>query len=299
MNTNPLRLPLNACKSPLSPLSQINEKKFKRLIRTVDLNGNGTIEFDEYCWMMLQIYKKDNTGIFGELQKQHGHKQGGHQLERQNSLQDSVKDSVKEVAQDLSFKEAGLDLSYRNMREGLDSMKAEQNRQLSVLSVLSVSKASVGRTSSALPLSPLSTTSLVQKKRGLWRYVCCCCCCGSGKQGPGGAQKGGAAGIGQSDVSKLNSLLSTFEEDDGSLVSGGRRGNNRQIVPSVADSSLNGSSVGRSKSRQKKQGDHWERGRDSSYSASEFNDSFQKDSSKSNASEDQHDKYCMCGCRRF
>jgi Ca2+-binding EF-hand superfamily protein len=30
----------------------INELKLAKLLKTVDLNGNGTIEFDEFCWMV-------------------------------------------------------------------------------------------------------------------------------------------------------------------------------------------------------------------------------------------------------
>ena len=37
---------------PLFLASQISELKFNQLLQTVDLNGNGTIEFDEYCWMV-------------------------------------------------------------------------------------------------------------------------------------------------------------------------------------------------------------------------------------------------------
>lgn len=35
-----------------STICQISELKFNKLLKTVDLNGNGTIEFDEYCWMV-------------------------------------------------------------------------------------------------------------------------------------------------------------------------------------------------------------------------------------------------------
>ena len=30
----------------------ITEAGLHKLVMTVDLNGNGTIEFDEFCWMM-------------------------------------------------------------------------------------------------------------------------------------------------------------------------------------------------------------------------------------------------------
>lgn len=32
---------------------KISDKLFEKLIFTIDLNGNGTIEYDEFCWMML------------------------------------------------------------------------------------------------------------------------------------------------------------------------------------------------------------------------------------------------------
>lgn len=35
-----------------SHCAQLTEQKFQKLIKSVDLNGNGTIEFDEYCWMV-------------------------------------------------------------------------------------------------------------------------------------------------------------------------------------------------------------------------------------------------------
>ena len=48
---------------------KINDATFKRLLAVVDLNGNGTIEFDEFCWLMHSLSKKDKTGIFADLDK--------------------------------------------------------------------------------------------------------------------------------------------------------------------------------------------------------------------------------------
>ena len=31
---------------------RVSNSVFKNLLNTIDLNGNGVIEFDEYCWMM-------------------------------------------------------------------------------------------------------------------------------------------------------------------------------------------------------------------------------------------------------
>jgi hypothetical protein len=38
-----------------------------KLIQTVDLNGNGTIEFDEFCWMMYTLADKQKVGVWKEL----------------------------------------------------------------------------------------------------------------------------------------------------------------------------------------------------------------------------------------
>ena len=47
---------------------QISEKKFNRLLRTVDLNGNGTIEFDEYCWMVITVRTVLYCTVYARLQ---------------------------------------------------------------------------------------------------------------------------------------------------------------------------------------------------------------------------------------
>ena len=31
---------------------QISESKLSLLLNSIDLNGNGTVEFDEFCWMV-------------------------------------------------------------------------------------------------------------------------------------------------------------------------------------------------------------------------------------------------------
>merc|ERR1711871_8764 len=39
-----------------------------KLVATVDLNGNGTIEFDEFCWMMYEMSRTDGEGALSSLQ---------------------------------------------------------------------------------------------------------------------------------------------------------------------------------------------------------------------------------------
>jgi Ca2+-binding EF-hand superfamily protein len=38
---------------------KIDEKKLKKLMKAIDTNNNGTIEFDEFCWMMFELRKKE------------------------------------------------------------------------------------------------------------------------------------------------------------------------------------------------------------------------------------------------
>jgi hypothetical protein len=37
---------------------QLPDKLFKILIHIVDLNGNGTVEYDEFCFMMFTVAKR-------------------------------------------------------------------------------------------------------------------------------------------------------------------------------------------------------------------------------------------------
>jgi Ca2+-binding EF-hand superfamily protein len=46
---------------------KINEKRLKKLMKAIDTNNNGTIEFDEFCWMMYEIKKKEKKRQDGLL----------------------------------------------------------------------------------------------------------------------------------------------------------------------------------------------------------------------------------------
>ena len=56
LSPNELKLILDAL------MIDLEESKFNALILTVDLNGNGTIEFDEFCWMMYELARTDGKG---------------------------------------------------------------------------------------------------------------------------------------------------------------------------------------------------------------------------------------------
>jgi Ca2+-binding EF-hand superfamily protein len=47
---------------------QITPDGLAKLVETVDLNGNGTIEFDEFCWMMYEMSRTDGEGELSGLQ---------------------------------------------------------------------------------------------------------------------------------------------------------------------------------------------------------------------------------------
>lgn len=46
----------------------IDDGTLNNLVRTIDLNGNGTIEFDEFCWMMYELQRKKKSGVFQKLE---------------------------------------------------------------------------------------------------------------------------------------------------------------------------------------------------------------------------------------
>jgi len=45
----------------------ISDENFEQLVKTVDLNGNGTIEYDEFCWMMYELARTDNQGSLADM----------------------------------------------------------------------------------------------------------------------------------------------------------------------------------------------------------------------------------------
>lgn len=48
---------------------RIDDKDLENLIKTIDINGNGTVEFDEFCWMMFELARKDNSIVSKQVQR--------------------------------------------------------------------------------------------------------------------------------------------------------------------------------------------------------------------------------------
>lgn len=46
---------------------KIDEFKFKKLLRTVDLNGNGSIEFDEFCYLMYCLLGNESNSFWKDI----------------------------------------------------------------------------------------------------------------------------------------------------------------------------------------------------------------------------------------
>jgi Ca2+-binding EF-hand superfamily protein len=47
----------------------IDDKELGNLIKIIDINGNGTVEFDEFCWMMFELAKRDRAIIVKQPQR--------------------------------------------------------------------------------------------------------------------------------------------------------------------------------------------------------------------------------------
>lgn len=45
----------------------INDLKLSELVHAIDVNGNGAIEFDEFCYLMYELCRKDKAGVFKNL----------------------------------------------------------------------------------------------------------------------------------------------------------------------------------------------------------------------------------------
>jgi Ca2+-binding EF-hand superfamily protein len=45
----------------------VSESKLEELIKAIDVNGNGSIEFDEFCYLMFELCRKDKGGVFKDL----------------------------------------------------------------------------------------------------------------------------------------------------------------------------------------------------------------------------------------
>jgi len=84
----------------------VDDKTFKRLINIVDLNGNGTIEYDEFCWMLLSLHDKEKGGLWESLDLG-GDGDDDHSLS--DASQDTMKsrDSLKNALQKLDFDKIG------------------------------------------------------------------------------------------------------------------------------------------------------------------------------------------------
>jgi len=58
----------------------ISDSIFHQLIKTIDLNGNGTIEFDEFCWMMFTMSQKEKKGVFEQIDFAASSSENGNQM---------------------------------------------------------------------------------------------------------------------------------------------------------------------------------------------------------------------------
>ena len=67
---------------------KVSDNKFKRLVRSIDLNGNGSIEFDEFCFMMYCIVNNDKNSEWGDLVKKSAGRRSSAVEEKQSGMDD-------------------------------------------------------------------------------------------------------------------------------------------------------------------------------------------------------------------
>lgn len=45
----------------------VGEEKLAEMMKAIDVNGNGSVEFDEFCFLMFELCRKDKSGVFKDL----------------------------------------------------------------------------------------------------------------------------------------------------------------------------------------------------------------------------------------
>ena len=93
---------------------KVTEKKFKRLIKSIDLNGNGSIEFDEFCFMMYCIVSNDKNSEWGDLVKKPTYDRRGSIFWTSSNDDDEMSQLTAEYDCNLERKKHGQTLSLFN-----------------------------------------------------------------------------------------------------------------------------------------------------------------------------------------
>ena len=121
----------------------IDDRTFRRLITIVDLNGNGTIEFDEFCWMMysLKTSKDGQGGLFDQIANDNDYNDGddpsgGEMASDENSVASDRLASLKSLQSfDInSIGEGALNIVHEvnNSGDELDSVMHGEEEVLSL-----------------------------------------------------------------------------------------------------------------------------------------------------------------------
>eukprot|EP01034_Spumella_vulgaris_P026083 gene26082-32613_t len=119
---------------------RIGERKFQKLLKTIDLNGNGTIEFDEYCWMMAEIHRKDRSAFFRDMNgksplrpKQSAHVMNNNNLDDSTSFYNAANNSYNEgdlsIFEDRAFKDR---LNFNTLKYTILSFRNNYNNSSSM-----------------------------------------------------------------------------------------------------------------------------------------------------------------------
>jgi Ca2+-binding EF-hand superfamily protein len=288
---------------------KVNEKKLKKLMKAIDSNGNGTIEFDEFSWMMYEIKKKERRKTELSSSGRGGSGTGSPiSLSKQNSSNNIGKiltdqyGSHSEVYNDSAWKGT---FSFARLQESINKFgnKNKGKRRFSVFSSSDIF--SLGGSSSGGKdddSSSMVSYSGNGKSKGWLRLIC-------------GKKKFTTIFAGGDDSSAGESL----ERDDNSLRSfddkSYRKGSNpavqfqREISLLTTDSPTVMSPAG---SKMRNPSKILKSSSPSGNFNEEENGGFSKkkvrrkasfrdlsDEFTTTGSKTKHSKHCFCGCRRY
>jgi Ca2+-binding EF-hand superfamily protein len=159
---------------------KINENKLKKLMKAIDSNGNGTIEFDEFSWMMYEIKKKEKRKTTEFSSSNRSGTSSPLSPSKQNSSNNLSKilsdqyGSHTEVYNDSVFKGT---FSFARLQESINKFgnKNKGKRRFSIFSssdMFSVGGSSGGGDGKDDDSSSMVSYNAHGKNKGLLRFIC-------------------------------------------------------------------------------------------------------------------------------
>lgn len=122
---------------------EINDDKLLKLMKTIDINGNGTIEFDEFCWMMLELSGNNMNNNTNNMNRTKGF------LPLFSQASEKLYQHDTQIYSDDNF---GVKLNFSKISNAMGQLKTKNNSTLKTFAnSLFVSKNKL-EVSSSLPI---------------------------------------------------------------------------------------------------------------------------------------------------